>query len=218
METNSTGHHGEYYSMRFKFNFCVDCSTGKWNHHVRPLENTRTSFAIFELLFSLAAADLLVGLIGQPSFVAFKIAELLESFEVYKCSLKMTQFFFGWIISGVIFIILSGICIDSLLALTHLRYQNIVTVPREVTVTYCGLGVLLGLDNFKDLAWRQMDHSPRYHSSCCHSTDCISAHFKYSTLLASVDAMAHIQNRAVDVSNCKKSAVTIMYVHPLVVL
>ena len=44
------------------------------------------------LLFSLAVADLLVGLIGQPSFAAYKIAERLENFKVY-CTLRMTQFF-----------------------------------------------------------------------------------------------------------------------------
>ena len=49
--------------------------------------------------------------------VTFMIAELLKNFKVYG-TLRRSQFFFGWIICGVFFIILSGICFDRLLALT----------------------------------------------------------------------------------------------------
>ena len=41
----------------------------------------------FILLFCLAVSDFLVGLICQPSFVAYQIAELVESFSVY-CTLR----------------------------------------------------------------------------------------------------------------------------------
>ena len=54
----------------------------------------------FVLLFCLAASDLLVGLVGQPSFFAYKLAELLENFSAY-CKLRMVQFFSGWITSSV---------------------------------------------------------------------------------------------------------------------
>lgn len=87
----------------------------------------------FVLLFCLAMSDILVGLVGQPSFVAYKIAESLESFSAY-CNLRLIQFFCGWITSGVSFLTVSGISIDRLLALTlHLRYRSIVTVRRVIT-------------------------------------------------------------------------------------
>ena len=113
------------------------------------------------LLFSLAVSDLLVGLIGQPSFVAFKIAEILGNFKVY-CTLRVIQFFFGWITCGVSFIILSGICIDRLLALTlHLRYQNIVTVPRMVTVIIVVWVLCSAWIISKIWPWRDGSFSPR---------------------------------------------------------
>ena len=177
------------------------------------------------LLFSLAVADLLVGLIGQPSFVAFKIAELLGNFKVY-CTLRVIQFFFGWITCGVSFIILSGICIDRLLALTlHLRYQNIVTVPRVVrviivvwvfcsawTVSKIWLGdrwiilpviitvvamLLTAFCTFK------IFHIARKHLRQINNQN---------------EAMAHILNsRTVDVLKCKRSAATVIYVYGFLV-
>ena len=59
----------------------------------------------FALLFCLAVSDFLVGLVGQPSFVAYKVAELLEDFNGY-CKVQMIQFFTGWITSGVSFFFL----------------------------------------------------------------------------------------------------------------
>ncbi|XP_078365066.1 trace amine-associated receptor 7e-like [Oculina patagonica] len=91
----------------------------------------------FILLFCLAASDLLVGLICQPFFVAYKIAELGNDFSVY-CALRMIQTISGWITSGVSMLTLSVVFIDRLLALTlHLRYTTIVTVPRVFQITVC---------------------------------------------------------------------------------
>lgn len=84
----------------------------------------------FVLLFFLALSDLLVGLICQPSFVAFKIAELRRDFSCY-CISRMIQSISGWTTSGVSLLTLSAVSLDRLLSLTlHLRYNTIVTVPR----------------------------------------------------------------------------------------
>ena len=86
----------------------------------------------FTLLFCLAVSDFLVGLVGQPSFVTYKVTELLENFNEY-CNVRMIQYFTGWITSGVSFLTLSGVCVDRLLALTlHLQYRNTITVRRVV--------------------------------------------------------------------------------------
>ena len=177
------------------------------------------------LLFSLAVADLLVGLIGQPSFVAFKIAELLGNFKVY-CTLRMIQFFFGWITCSVSFVILSGICIDRLLALTlHLRYQNIVTVPRVVRVcvvvwvfcsawtvskiwlgdTWIILPAIIAVFAILLTAFCTLKifHIARKHLRQINNQS---------------EAMAHIQKRAVDVLKCKKSAATVIYVYGFLVV
>ena len=89
----------------------------------------------FILLGCLAVSDLLVGLLCQPLFVAHKIAELKENFAVY-CTLKVLQSVSAWITAGVSFLILAAVSIDRLLALTlHLRYNTIVTVPRVFQTT-----------------------------------------------------------------------------------
>ena len=54
----------------------------------------------FILLFCLAAADLLTGLVCQPFFVAYKIAELENDFNAY-CPLRVIQTFCGWTTAGV---------------------------------------------------------------------------------------------------------------------
>ena len=88
----------------------------------------------FTLLFCLAASDILVRLVVQPYFVAYKVAKLLDYFSPY-CKLRMVQLFCGSITSGVSSLTLSGVCIDRLLALTlHLRYSSLITVPRVVMV------------------------------------------------------------------------------------
>ena len=88
----------------------------------------------FILLFCLAASDLLVGLICQPFFVAYQIAELAGNFRAY-CILRMIQNISGWTTIGVSLLILSGVSVDRLLALTlHLRYHIIVTVSRVLKI------------------------------------------------------------------------------------
>ena len=91
----------------------------------------------FILLFCLAVSDFLVGLICQPSFVAYQIAELAESFSVY-CTLRMIQNISSWTTSGVSLLILSAVSIDRFLALTlHLRYNTVITVPRMIQTAVC---------------------------------------------------------------------------------
>ena len=88
----------------------------------------------FILLGCLTASDLLVGLICQPFFAAFKVAELVDNFKAY-CTLGMFHGTSGWITSGVSFLTLAAVSIDRLLALTlHLRYNTIVTVRRAFQV------------------------------------------------------------------------------------
>ena len=91
----------------------------------------------FVLLFCLAASDLLVGLICQPTFVGFKIAELGNDSSVY-CSLAIIKTISSWTTSGASLLTLSTVSIDRLLAATlHLRYNTIVTVPRVFQTVVC---------------------------------------------------------------------------------
>lgn len=76
----------------------------------------------FVLLSCLAIADFFVGLICQPFFVAYKVAEHMENFGAY-CTLRMFQSISSWITSGVSLLTLAAVSVDRLLTLTlHLRY------------------------------------------------------------------------------------------------
>ena len=71
-----------------------------------------------------------MGAICQPFLVALKIAELMDNFPTY-CTLGIIQDLSGFITSGVSLLTLTAVSIDRLLAVTlHLRYSEIVTVPR----------------------------------------------------------------------------------------
>ncbi|XP_078368319.1 melanocyte-stimulating hormone receptor-like [Oculina patagonica] len=90
----------------------------------------------FILLFCLAVSDLVVGLICQPCFVAYHIAEFMDDFNT-ECVLRIIQSISSYATTGVSLAILSGISIDRLLALTlHLRYNVVVTVPRVKAMAF----------------------------------------------------------------------------------
>ena len=90
----------------------------------------------FVLLGSLAASDLLVGLVCQPLFLAFKVAELERNLSAY-CWLRLLQSRTAWTTSGVSLVTVAAVSVDRLLALTlHLRYHTLVTVPRVLQITF----------------------------------------------------------------------------------
>ena len=90
------------------------------------------------LLCCLAISDLVVGLISQPAFVIYKVAEIKGYFKVY-CTARMLQSCSGWLSSAVSGLTMCAISVDRYLALKlHLRYTAVVTVTR-VLVTVIGL-------------------------------------------------------------------------------
>ena len=90
------------------------------------------------LLCCLAISDLVVGLISQPAFVIYKVAEIKGYFNVY-CTARMLQSCSGWLSSAVSGLTMCAISVDRYLALKlHLRYTAVVTVTR-VLVTVIGL-------------------------------------------------------------------------------
>ncbi|KAJ7374614.1 hypothetical protein OS493_004952 [Desmophyllum pertusum] len=109
---------------------------GEFCYTTCHLEKQELHSPSFILLFCLAATDLVVGLICQPFFVAYHIAELMGNFNVY-CVLRTIQSISGYTTTGVSLATLSGISVDRLLALTlHLRYNELVTVRRILTMMF----------------------------------------------------------------------------------
>ncbi|KAJ7374606.1 hypothetical protein OS493_004944 [Desmophyllum pertusum] len=176
----------------------------------------------FILLFCLAASDLLVGLICQPFFVAYKRAEIGNDFSVY-CPLRMTQSISSWITSGVSLLTLSAVSIDRLLALTlHLRYNVVVTVPR-VFQTVFGLwifSITVVMLRFWIRNWIIFPVVITLLTFLVTSLSTLKIfqvvrrhHRQISQQQQSVDN--HLRSNSVNVLKCRKSAVTVLYVYGL---
>ena len=185
----------------------------------------------FALLFFLASSDFLVGFVGQPSFVAYKVAESLKKFNAY-CNLRMIEFFCGWITSSVSFVILGAASVDRLLALTlHLRYKSTVTVCRitiamiAVWVFCCIVTILkfwvrnwviipvsfvvVNIFSSTFCTWKIYQIARRHQSQ-------INSQIKKIADLRNVRNRS--QNNPVDAFKCKKSATTVIYLYGIMLM
>lgn len=79
------------------------------------------------LLLSLAASDLAVGSLAQPSFSAWRISQIAGNLEVH-CVAGVMSESFGWLLTGVSLFTITAISCERFLAVhLHLRYHDIVT-------------------------------------------------------------------------------------------
>lgn len=94
------------------------------------------------LLCCLASSDIVIGIVTQPSFVVYKIAEILHDADS-ACRGRIVHWVTGFACAGVSLLTIAAIAIEKYLALhLHLRYNAIVTVPRVCKVvvavwTFC---------------------------------------------------------------------------------
>ena len=175
----------------------------------------------FILLFFLAGSDLLVGLVSQPFYVAFKITELTDNFGAY-CILRMIQSISGWTTTGVSLAILSGVSIDRLLVLTlHLRYNSIVTVQRVLQTVFVVwmLSVTIVMLRFWIRQWLIFPVAIVVTSFLVTAISTLKI-FQIVRKHQRQIFQQHqsVQSNIVDVLNCRKSAVTVLYVYGLFVI
>ena len=172
----------------------------------------------FVLLFCLAASDLLVGLICQPSFVGFKIAQLGNDSSVY-CSLAIIQTISSWTTSGASLLTLSTVSIDRLLAVTlHLRYNTIVTVPRVFRTVVClwMFTIIVVLLKFWIKNWLVFLLVITLLTLLVTTLttlkifQIVRRHQRQIT-----QQQQSVQSNTINVLKCKKSAVTVLYVYGL---
>ncbi|EDO40378.1 predicted protein [Nematostella vectensis] len=69
------------------------------------------------LLYSLSSSDLLIGLIVQPAYIAKKVGELTDNFNLY-CQNAFLIYNFGKVLTGVSFLTLTLISVDRYLLVT----------------------------------------------------------------------------------------------------
>lgn len=170
------------------------------------------------LLFCLSASDLLVGLICQPCFVIYNIAELSDNFNVY-CTFRIVQTISGYITSGMSLATLSRISVDRLLALTlHLRYNTVVTVDRivrTVSVLWIASITVVAL-RFWISKWIIFP-TVLFLSTCVVTTLSTLKIFQivrtHQRLIS--QQQQSIQINTVTALKCRKSAVTVLFVYGL---
>ena len=178
----------------------------------------------FILLCFLAVSDFLMGAICQPSFVAYKMAGLVDNFSVY-CTSRMIEFKSGYLTSGVSCVFLAAVSIDRLLALTlHLRYSAIVTIPRvfqaSLAVWIVSITLVVVL-----VELLKLDFPPLSNFPCNINFGYLEYTFKifqivrrHQRQIQSQTMATTSRNNTVNVLKCKKSAVTVLYVYGLFLL
>lgn len=175
----------------------------------------------YVLLFCLAASDLLVGLICQPSFVGLKIAELGNDSNVY-CTLIIIQAISSWTTSGVSLLTLSAVSIDRLLAVTlHLRYNTIVTVPRVIQTVVClwVFSIIVVLLKFWITNWLVFPLVITLITFVVTTSSTMKIfQFARRHQRQITQQQQSVQNNTINVLKCRKSALTIIYVYGLFVI
>lgn len=175
----------------------------------------------FILLSCLAAADLLVGLVCQPFFVAYKMAELANNLSVY-CTLRMIYNIPSWITTGVSLVTLSLVSVHQLLALTlHLRYNTIVTVPRVFQIS-AGVWILSITGITSRFYVRNWIAIPAvtllltFFVTALSTLKIFQIVRKHQRQISQQEQS--VQSNTINVLKCKKSAVTVIYVYGLFVI
>ena len=175
----------------------------------------------FVLLFCLAASDLLVGLICQPSFVGFNLAELGNDSNVY-CTFAVIHGASSWTTSGASLLTLSAVSIDRLLAVTlHLRYNTIVTVPRVVQTAVClwVFSIIVVMLKIWITNWLVLPLVVTLLTffvttlSTLKIFQIVRRHQRQIT-----QQQQSVQRNTINVLKCRKSAVTVLYVYGLFVI
>ena len=177
-------------------------------------------------LCCLAFSNLLVGLVCQPFLVAYKISELVDNFPAH-CRLRMIYDLSGYITSGASLLTLTAVSIDRLLAvILHLRYRNIVTVPRVFQTAVFFLGVHDDSCCAKVLDYVHcLDVSPLDHfafNTFCNNFQHLQifrvVRRHQRQIIDQYMAALNLQTNTVNVLKCKKSAVTVLYIFGLFLL
>ena len=175
----------------------------------------------FILLSCLAAADFLVGLVCQPFFVAYKMAEIANNLSVY-CTLRMIYNIPSWITTGVSLVTLSLVSVHQLLALTlHLRYNTIVTVPRVFQIS-AGVWILsiTGITSrFYVRHWLAIPAATlllTFFVTALSTLKIFQIVRKHQRQISLQEQS--VQSNTINMLKCRKSAVTVIYVYGLFVI
>ena len=190
---------------------------------LRAIQKTRALHSPSSvLLCCLAFWDLLTGMVCQPFFVAYKIAQLEGKIDL-SCVFATSNDISAYIFSSLSLLTLAAVSVDRLLSLLlHLRYHAIVTVRRVLQFAFvlCVFVVTCTLLKF----WLR-DHwnfIPMVFGilTLIMITFCSVKIFqiarKHQRLIAHQTlSVGSLRTDVESVLKCKKSAVTILYIYAL---
>jgi len=174
------------------------------------------------ILFSLAASDLVVGVICQPFFVAYHIAEFVGDFNAY-CVLRIIQSLFSYAATSVSLATLSGISIDRLLALTlHLRYNTVVTFRRTVLANFAvwiGSAALVLVNFWKITVWIFLAVAGLLLTFLVTALSTLKIFRIVRRHQRQISQQQQsVQRNTVNVLRLRKSSVTVLYVYGLILI
>ena len=160
----------------------------------------------FALLGCTAASDLLVGLICQPLFEGFKIAEIERNFTVY-CWLRMLQAISAWTtasISFCTFVTVSRV-LQATLVIWILSLILNVVLRFWMTAEWFFIPLVIFVVVFMVLT-----------VSTIKIFQMVRRHQRQ--INSQAEALSHLQSNTVNVLKCRKSAITVLYIYSLVVI
>ena len=201
------------------FSLITSISNGIVLHVIRKTRELHSPSYI--LLFCLALSDLLVGLICHPFFIAYHIAELVaDNFSVH-CTFKQVHMLFGWMTTAVSFLTLSAVSVDRLLSLTlHLRYGTIVTVRRVLPTVFLlwMFAISIVIPMLWMIKWKLVLLVILIITSfltVVSALKIVQIVRRHQRQIHQQQQSVQLQVNTVNVLKCRKSALTVLFVHGL---
>ena len=173
------------------------------------------------LLCCLAFADLLVGLIVQPTNALQMVFELQRNLRAFCIAKIITTGSLSWICAGVSFLVISAISVERLLAIKlHLRYKELVTIPRIlfVAVGFWILCTSLIIASFLGAPYRTLALIVvAMDLSCITITVCayLKIYLQVRNLQNKTRDQRHLAPPGMNINSFKRSAVTMLYIMAL---
>lgn len=173
------------------------------------------------LLCCLAFADLLVGLIVQPTNALQMVFEIKRNLRAFCISKIITTGSLSWICAGVSFLVISAISVERLLAIKlHLRYKAFVTIPRILTVVvgFWLLCTALTIARFLGATYKTLVLIVVVMDVSCIATTIyayLKIYLQVRRLQNKTRDQRHLAPPGININSFKRSAVTMLYIMAL---
>ncbi|XP_078378666.1 adenosine receptor A2b-like [Oculina patagonica] len=173
------------------------------------------------LLCCLAFADLLVGLVVQPTYTLQMVFEIQRNLQAFCIAKIITTGSLSWICAGVSFLVISAISVERLLAIKlHLRYKALVTISR-ILIVVVGFWILcttLTIARFLGASYKTLVLIVVAMDVSCIITTVVSylkIYLRVRKLQNKTRDQRHLAPPGMNINSFKRSAVTMLYIMAL---